>query len=165
MVECSLTWAPQELAPKDPQPGIGQFVDRLRLERSLSGVVSLGADVPMKVSLDLDGFVRLWWAPGVKITGELAHEAVAAVNRICAGGRRPMLVDMTATGELTRDARVVFAQRSSASAIALLGRSAVDRVIANFALGVSPVPVATRFFTSESVALAWLRDVGSEREP
>jgi phosphoglucomutase len=73
-----------------------------------------------------------------------------------------MLVDMTATGELTRAARVVFAQKSAASAIALLGKSAVDRVIANFALGVSPVPVPTRFFTSESVALTWLREVSRE---
>jgi len=122
------------------------------------------ADNPMTVSLDLDGLVRLWWAPGVKITGDLARDAVAAVNLVCAGRRLPMLVDMTGTGDLTRDARVVFAQRSSASAIALLGRSAVDRVIANFALGVSPVPVPTRFFTAEPVALAWLRDVGSERK-
>jgi hypothetical protein len=119
---------------------------------------------PMAVSLDPDGFVRLQWAPGVRISGDLARDAVAAVDRICAGRRRPMLVDMTATGNLTRDARVVFAQKSAASAIALLGKSAVDRVIANFALGVSPVPVPTRFFTTESVALAWLRDVGNERE-
>lgn len=126
--------------------------------------MTTGNSVPMTVSLDPEGLVRLCWAPGVKISGELAREAVEAVGRVCGGQRRPMLVDMTATGELTRAARVVFAQESAASAIALLGRSAVDRVIANFALGVSPVPVPTRFFTSESVAMAWLRDVGSERE-
>lgn len=115
---------------------------------------------PMKVSLDPEGFVRLWWAPGVKITGELASDAVAAVEQICEGQRRPMLVDMAATGELTRAARVIFAHESAASAIALLGKSAVDRVIANFALGVSHVPVPTRFFTVESAAVAWLRDAG-----
>jgi hypothetical protein len=124
----------------------------------------MGDEVPMKVSLDADDFIRLWWAPGVTITGELAHEAVDAVETICAGRKRPMLVDMTGTGNLTRAARVVFAQPSFASAIALLGKSAVDRVIANFALGVSPVPVPTRFFTVESVAMAWLRDVNSERK-
>lgn len=118
----------------------------------------------MTLSLDPGGFVRLRWAPGVKISGELACDAVAALERICAGRRRPMLVDMTATGDLTRAARVVFAQKSAASAIALLGRSAVDRVIANFALGVSPVPVPTRFFTAESLAVAWLIDVGNEQE-
>jgi hypothetical protein len=125
--------------------------------------MAMGVGVPMTVDLDPTGFVRLWWAPGVTITGDLAREAVAALDRVCAGQRRPMLVDMTATGQLTRAARVVFAQESAASAIALLGKSAVDRVIANFALGVSPVPVPTRFFTSESVALTWLRDVSCEQ--
>ena len=125
--------------------------------------MAMGVGVQMTVDLDPTGFVRLWWAPGVMITGDLAREAVAALDRVCAGQRRPMLVDMTATGQLTRAARVVFAQESAASAIALLGKSAVDRVIANFALGVSPVPVPTRFFTSESVALTWLRDVSCEQ--
>src|SRR5476649_1508920 len=124
--------------------------------------MAMGVGVEMTVDLDPAGFVRLWWAPGVKISGDLAREAVAALERICAGHPRPMLVDMTATGELTRAARVVLAQKSAASAIALLGQSAVDRVIANFALGVSPVPVPTRFFTSESVALTWLREVSRE---
>ncbi len=112
----------------------------------------------MTVVLDADGIARLWWAPGVKITGDLAREAVAALVGVCNGERKPMLVDMQGTGTLTRDARVVFAQPSSASRIALLGKSAVDRVIANFALGVSPVPVPTRFFTSEVAAVAWLRE-------
>jgi len=66
-------------------------------------------------------------------------------------------VSMTGTAELSRDARVVFTRRCSASRIALVGRSAVDRVIANFALGVSSVPVPTRFFTSEPAAVGWLR--------
>lgn len=126
--------------------------------------MAMGGEVPMTVTLDADGFVRLWWAPGIVITGDLAREAVLAVERVCAGRQLPMLVDMTATGNLTRDARVVFAKKSAASAIALLGRSAVDRVIANFALGVSPVPVPTRFFTVEAAAVAWLRDVDSDRE-
>jgi hypothetical protein len=112
----------------------------------------------MSVVLGADGIARLWWAPGIKITGDLAREAVAALAGVCQGEQKPMLVDMKGTGALTRDARVVFAQPSSASRIALLGTSAVDRVIANFALGVSPVPVPTRFFTSEAAAMVWLRE-------
>jgi hypothetical protein len=112
----------------------------------------------MAVSEDGDGLIRLRWAPGVTITGDLAREAVAAVDRICAGRRQPMLVDMAATAAVTRDARAVFARKTSASAIALLGKSSVDRVIANFVLGVTSVPVPTRFFTSETDALGWLVD-------
>lgn len=125
--------------------------------------MTVGDSDQMTMAVDAEGIARLWWAPGVRITGDLAREAVVALARVCEGERRPMLVDMQATGVLTRDARVVFAQPSSASRIALLGKSAVDRVIANFALGVSSVPVPTRFFTSESAAVAWLREGGHAR--
>ncbi len=113
---------------------------------------------PVTVQLDPAGFVRLRWIPGVTITGELARDAVNAVDRVCAGQPRPMLVDMAATAKVTREARAVFAGKSSASAIALLGKSAVDRVIANFVLGITTVPVPTRFFTAEPDAVGWLID-------
>ena len=121
--------------------------------------VANGVGVPepvMNVAVDDLGIVRLTWARGLKITEQLANDALALVDRVNAGTERPLLVDMTGTATLTRPARVTFTRRCSASMIALLGRSPVDRVIANFALGVSPVPVPTRFFTSEAGAVAWL---------
>ena len=105
---------------------------------------------------DSDGIVRLNWAEGLRITGPLAREAVTMVDELNGALRRPLLVDMTGTATLTREARVVFTEKCSASMIALLGRSAVDAVIANFALGVSTPPVPTRFFTSDPAAVAWL---------
>lgn len=116
----------------------------------------------MSVSLGSDDVVRLSWAPGVTVTGSLARQAVAAVDAACQGRHRPLLVDMTQARPLTREARAVFAQRCDASRIALLGKSAVDRVIANFVLGVSGPPVPTRFFTDEAEAAAWLRGGGDE---
>jgi hypothetical protein len=110
------------------------------------------------VSVDLRGFVRLSWDRHLRITGDMARAAMALVDATNAGCERPLLVDMTGTAALTRDARMIFSRRCSASRIALLGRSPVDRVIANFALGVSAVPVPTRFFTSEALAVAWLTD-------
>ena len=52
----------------------------------------------------------------------------------------------------------MFGEPSAASRIALLGRSPVDRVIANFTLGVSRVPCPTRFFTDRDRAVAFLRE-------
>ncbi len=123
--------------------------------------------VDRQMSLDMDeaGFVRLSWAPGLKISDDMAREAVRGLAVVCDGRRLAMLVDMTGTAVLTRGARVVFAEKSSASRIALLGRSSVDRVIANFALGVSKVPVPTRFFTDEPLAIAWLTESGDAHEP
>jgi hypothetical protein len=121
------------------------------------------SDRVLAVRVDPRGFVRLTWDRDLRITGELARAAMALVDATNADRERPLLVDMTGTAALTREARMTFSRRCSASRIALLGRSPVDRVIANFALGVSAVPVPTRFFTSEALAIAWLTDgaVGS----
>ncbi len=115
----------------------------------------------MSVRVDPSGIVRLSWATGLRITGPLAQDAMNLVDEINAELSRPLLVDMTGTAVLTREARVTFARKCSASRIALVGRSSVDRVIANFALGVSAVPVPTRFFTSEPAAVGWLLDPGA----
>ena len=115
-----------------------------------------GGQPVMRVWVDERGLVHLSWAPGLSVTGDRAVEAMRRVDEVNAGTERPLLVDMTGTATLTRDARTTFTRRCSASAIALLGRSSVDRVIANFALGVSAVPVPTRFFTSQPAAEQWL---------
>lgn len=110
------------------------------------------------VSMDGD-LVRLRWAPGIHITEAAARSAMAAVNELCGAERHPMLVDMSLTASVSRAARTVFAIPCAADRIALLGRSPVDRVIANFILGVSSLPTPTKYFNSESAALSWLEDV------
>lgn len=110
----------------------------------------------VSVYLDDTGLVRLTWSTDLNISGELAGRAMAMVDQLNGRVERPLLVDMTGTAQLTRAARMTFGRRCSASRIALVGRSEVDRVIANFALGVARPPVPTRFFTSEQAALDWL---------
>ncbi|WP_218605580.1 DUF7793 family protein [Pseudonocardia abyssalis] len=110
----------------------------------------------MVVRVDPSGIVRLSWTAGLQITGRLAQQAMGLVDMTNADRERPLLVDMRGTATLSRDARMTFRRKCSASRIALLGRSPVDRVLANFAMGVSSVPVPTRFFTSETAAVAWL---------
>lgn len=119
---------------------------------------SAGQGEVMAVQIDSTGVIRLTWEPGLRVTADLARDAMERVDETNGDHQRPLLVDMTGTATLTREARVAFSRKCSASRIALLGSSPVDRVIANFALGVSAVPVPTRFFTSEPLALAWLRD-------
>lgn len=115
-----------------------------------------------RLGVDDRGVVRLVWVAGVQITGEAAQEGVRAVNELNVAGARPLFVDMTGTSVVTREARQVFSKpMPSVSRLALVGRSAVDRILANFALGVSGTPMPTRFFTSESAALQWLLDLRS----
>jgi hypothetical protein len=67
-----------------------------------------------------------------------------------------MLVDMAAVASVSREARSIWSIPCSASRIAMLGRSPVDRVLANFFLGVHIPPCPTRFFTSRNDAMEWL---------
>jgi len=110
------------------------------------------------LTINDEGLLLLVWPRGAKITGPSARRAFDEVNRICGAVRRPMLVDMATTKSVAREARAVFGEPSAASRIALLGRSPVDRVIANFTLGVSTVPCPTKFFTKRDEAMAFLRE-------
>ena len=117
----------------------------------------------VSLTIDDEGLVILVWPGGVKITGPSARRAFDEVNRICGAVRRPMLVDMATTKSVAREARAVFGEPCAASRIALLGKSPVDRVIANFTLGVSTVPCPTRFFTDRAQAMVFLREGLDER--
>ncbi|MEJ2866595.1 hypothetical protein WCD74_02380 [Actinomycetospora sp. OC33-EN08] len=113
-------------------------------------------------SLHVDelGVVRLVWRSGLRITGEIAEYAIRAVDELNGEARRPMLIVGSET-PTTREARAVFGRESSVTRIAMLGRSVVDRTIANFSLFVNPPAAPTRFFTEEDAALSWLLDDGA----
>lgn len=107
------------------------------------------------VSFEPAGWIHLVWDPQVRIEEEDAMAAMAAVNEIADGGEYPLLVDMATTASVSRKARAVFSIPCAASRIALLGSSPVDRLLANFFLGVHIPPCPTRFFTSRDDALSW----------
>lgn len=108
------------------------------------------------LTLDEQGVVQLKWPRGVSITTSDAESAMENVNALCGNRRRPMMVDMATTAKVSRGARAVFGQPCQASRIALLGTSPVDKVLANFILGINKLPCPTRFFTSRDEAMAWL---------
>jgi hypothetical protein len=112
------------------------------------------------VELSADGVIHLMWEPKVRIEVEDAQAAMAAVNRIAGDGNYPMLVDMATTENVSIQARSVFSIPCAANRIALLGSSPVDRIIANFFLGVHNPPCPTRFFTSRDESMKWLQQTG-----
>ena len=116
------------------------------------------AEEQFGLCMEATGIVRLRWPPGVPITGPLAAAAMAAVDELNGERERPLLVEMAGTETPTREARRMFSERCTATRIALLGASAVDRVRASLVPepGRLGYPVPTRFFTSEDVAVAWL---------
>ncbi|MHA7276281.1 SpoIIAA family protein [Arthrobacter sp. HLT1-21] len=100
--------------------------------------------------------IRLVMPRGVEITGEIAEAHAERARALANGSLRPVLLEISGVGSISRDARAVFTGSRSSSAIAVLGTSSVDRVLANFLLGGDPPPCPTRFFTTESEAMAWL---------
>jgi hypothetical protein len=115
----------------------------------------------MSAWVDELGLIRLTWRRSAqRITGPLAQQALRLVEQLDNGHSRSLLVDVTGT-TLTHEARMTFAAHDSTPRIALLGSSAVDRVIAAFALRRSTV--LARYFTSESAAVTWL--LASEPPP
>ncbi|MET1089681.1 MAG: STAS/SEC14 domain-containing protein [Arthrobacter sp.] len=109
------------------------------------------------VELRSDGVIHLIWERKVRIEQRDAQAAMAAVNEIAGDNTYPMLVDMATTESVSRGARSVFSIRCAAHRIALLGASPVDRILANFFLGVHIPPCPTRFFTSRTESMQWLQ--------
>jgi hypothetical protein len=97
----------------------------------------------------------------VHITGPLAAEAMALVDRLNGEDKRPLLVDMRGIATLARDARAAFERDCQVSRMAVVGSSPVDRVIAHFGLQVSSTTMPSRYFDSAPAALSWLQDDGA----
>ncbi|MHA7282450.1 DUF7793 family protein [Arthrobacter sp. TMS2-4] len=119
-----------------------------------------------KAGLELlpNGILHLEWDQDSTITAADAESAMRAVDSLSEAAGHPMLVDMETTRTVTREARAIFAIPCAASRIALLGSSPVDRMLANFFLGVNSPPCPTRFFTSRHLAVAWLQTGEGELE-
>ncbi|MGF9648431.1 STAS/SEC14 domain-containing protein [Pseudarthrobacter oxydans] len=108
------------------------------------------------VELIDEGVLRLVWKPGTVLEAADVQAAMAKVNELADGAEYPMLIDMSNTQAVTRQAKSVFSLKCAASRIALLGSSPVNRVIANFAMARRTLPCPTRFFTSRDEAMHWL---------
>lgn len=108
------------------------------------------------VELGDEGVLHLVWKRGTVLEAADVHAAMAMVNELADGAEYPMLIDISNTQAVTRQARSVFSVKCAASRIALLGSSPVNRVIANFAMARRTLPCPTRFFTSRSEAMSWL---------
>ena len=106
------------------------------------------------------GIIESVWRPGSFVDVADAKDAMLAVKRISGGIPMPMLSEMTDV-EISAAARYEFAQTTGVLAIAVLGSSAVDRVIAAAMSRHTLYPHA--FFTSRHAAMTWLADVIKRR--
>lgn len=97
----------------------------------------------------------LRWKDAVDINEDDAHSAIQAIQTLSGGREHPLLVNMTDAGQVSKGARNAFGI-PHASKIALVGGNPVDRVVANFFVGVQRPLRPTHFFATEPEALRWL---------
>jgi len=115
-----------------------------------------------KNSLSVDaGILKSLWRPGSFVDADDARDAMLAVDRISGGTPMPMLSEMTDV-VFSAAARYQFAQSRGVVAIAVLGSSTVDRVIASATSRETKYP--HEFFTSRTDAIAWLQEVIQSRD-
>jgi hypothetical protein len=101
------------------------------------------------------GIITSVWLPGSIVDVHDARDAMRAVEQISGGIPMPMLSEMTDV-EISAAARYEFAQTTGVVAIAVLGSSTVDRVVAAAMSRHTRYP--HEFFTSRGDAMAWLNN-------
>jgi hypothetical protein len=112
------------------------------------------------------GIVHLRWTRGAVVTEADVRDVMADVSVLCSGRRRPLLVDMHWMEGLGSKARDAFAGRWPLTRVAVVGTSPVDHVILVFYLARHRPACPTRFFTSATDAMAWLKTpAGAEKRP
>lgn len=106
------------------------------------------------------GIVRILWTTGVVCRLEDA-QAVTTLVAAMGHGPVPLLTDDSGLSKMERAAREHFAQAEGVvSAVAVLARTAVARMIANFFIGMGHPSVPVRIFTDEQAAVTWLHGLG-----
>jgi hypothetical protein len=108
------------------------------------------------------GIITSVWQPGTFVDVDDARDAMLAVAQITGGIPKPMLSEMTDV-EISAAARYEFAQTTGVLAVAVLGSSTVDRVIAAAMSRHTRYP--HEFFTSRDDAMAWLNNFTSSGQP
>lgn len=119
---------------------------------------SLDADPAPRVTLEQlgPGILRIDLQPHAHITkadGELASawvRALADVKKVC------VLLDLTGVGSVSKEAVTIYSEASRVAAFALLGSSAVDKVIAHGLRGLDWPGCPVEYFTDEGEAIAWV---------
>lgn len=121
-----------------------------------AGSTDLARSEPIDVALANDGIVEVVLPFRSQLRPPEARAAATLTRATADGRKRPLLITVTGVLDINDGARAVSAAAETVSALALLGESPVDRVMAHFLLRLTPKSIPARFFTSEAAAREWL---------
>jgi hypothetical protein len=174
--------APDERLPEDPAsaaspaaPGPEAITGVVMAGAATAGVVGIagvagtaggagtaGVAGPIGVRVLDSGIVQVTLPPNEEIAGAEARVAGAAVRALAHGRRVPVMLVLTGVVGVSVEARQIYVSSIAASALALVGESPVDRVIAHYLLRSRTATIPAQFFTSEAEAAEWLGQYASE---
>ncbi|MBG6216425.1 hypothetical protein IWX75_000869 [Arthrobacter sp. CAN_A6] len=100
--------------------------------------------------------IRVDWDRGITISDDDARQLIARLAELSPLVCGPMLVNLNGMVSLSRGSLSAFAGNLDISAMALVGHSAVDRLLAGFFIGVHRPPYPTCYFDSEEAGEEWL---------
>ena len=118
---------------------------------------------PQEVSVRLrdDGILEFDYLTNRVVDLDIARTAVGEARELVRAPT-PTLVRINLVKEVTRDARVFFAEseenRQVSSKVALLIASPLGRIIGNFFMGLNRAALPVRLFTEVDAAVAWLQE-------
>lgn len=108
-----------------------------------------------------EGVARTRVKPNIEITIDHAIENTKTITSFYINKKFPVLVDTRGIKSISQEAREHFSghgREAKASALGIIIKSPVSRVIGNFFLGVNKPAVPTRLFDNEDDALTWLKN-------
>jgi hypothetical protein len=104
-----------------------------------------------------DGLVVITLQPGVRITA--AHGSIVRNQLITVFNGQPagVLLRLAGVAMIDREAMVQYAQAVTVTALALVGQTPVDRLVAHRLVGLTLPKCPNQYFTDTEEALDWLR--------
>jgi len=112
-----------------------------------------------EIWLGSDGIFRWIVGEGAQDTEDTFREGLKVLESVSGGKRRPLFVDIRGARSIDRKTRQIMASQESAKSVlaaAILIGSGPSKVIGNFPMRVTRIPVPARLFLTEREALAWI---------
>jgi hypothetical protein len=110
-----------------------------------------------RVSAGITGIIL---RPNARITGDDGVRMRAEYLELTGGKPGGVLLQITGVGSVSREAISADGKAANVTALAVLGSTPVDRVIARRFLSMTTPGCPTAYFTDEEEAITWLRTTG-----
>ncbi len=107
-----------------------------------------------------DGIARTKVKKDAEITIEDSRANTVAVETFFYGKKYPLIIDSTEIKSITKEARDHFSmkgRKTSVSALAIIIKSPLSRIIGNFFMGLNKPVVPVKLVDSEKEAVKWIK--------